>query len=377
MKLAYICNAFDPETREINNISSDSPAAYNKVLSISKCIQSVNDDISIVSISIFNSNKKNIKLSNQIVDGIHIFYFNLIRNKILKHVCIQFKLAHWILKNRYEGIIFYNFLIDYLLSAIIANLLGCKIVVDIEDGLHKNMPIASHIAGNILLKLYLFLSKGKALVVSSLLQNNKGIKKSLIVYGAGKLDIQRHVKGSKKLSLLFCGTIIPETGGLLLLELIHKIGKLEYLSSNIDIFICGKGNLLNEIQKYATKYNFVKCYGFVSDKEYKQILEKVDVGLVLKHSVMAQTTFPSKIVEFSLNHLAIIAFPSSDISLVFNDNEVMFVNNVQEIIDSIIYLLDNNEELNNRKALIAKKAKEVFDERKIGADILKLIKMIY
>jgi glycosyltransferase involved in cell wall biosynthesis len=376
LKLAYITNVFDPETKEKNKIANDSPAAFKKVFNVSQCIKIINPDISIISMGFINSTKKRIELTNKIIDGIIINYIKLPRQKLIRHIVIQFKLVFAVIMNKYDGIIIYNYYFDYFLLAFFAYLLKKKILVDIEDGINEDSSFVLNKIRERILGFYLHCSRYKALVVSSLLQNNKNIKKSCIIYGAGKMIPYKRNDIHKKMTVLFSGTIIEETGGLLLVELIKEIASLPKISDNMQINISGVGVLMDEIKNTAKDYSFVNCYGFLPDKEYKELLANTDIALVLKSNdnSMGRTTFPSKVVEFVLNRIAIMAIPSSDLPILFNNNEVIFINTVCDMIKNIEYFINNREQLEERKRLIAEKAVILFDSESIGKNIVNLIK---
>jgi glycosyltransferase involved in cell wall biosynthesis len=127
------------------------------------------------------------------------------------------------------------------------------------------------------------------------------------------------------------GTLSHETGANLLIDTIRLMtaSGLPYLK-NIRFEITGKGESLDEFNKLAraTVYPEIVVHGRLTDLDYAEVLNRADVGLSLKlnNGPYANTTFPSKVIEYAAAGLLIVSTDISDVRTIFGPG-ALYLNN--------------------------------------------------
>jgi glycosyltransferase involved in cell wall biosynthesis len=104
----------------------------------------------------------------------------------------------------------------------------------------------------------------------------------------------------------------------MLIEAIRRmrIRQLEW-GSKVSFEVTGKGESLVELQQLAAEpgHPMVKVHGRLSDVRYREVLRACQIGLALKPvgGVLADTTFPSKVIEFASSGLLVLSTDISDV----------------------------------------------------------------
>ena len=374
MKTIYVCNIFDQERRERYDVNSDSPAAFNKVLGVAKALNKNDCDCSIVSLSIGNSPFSFLEQNKVENQGVLFNYIGSISNKFIRSFYSSFSLLFFILKNKnkIKNIIFYNYLAEYYLSIFLCLVLNKKIIIDIEDGINNDLNIIKKIFRKFLLSSYITMSKGNILSVSESLLKAHNPSNGFVCYGLTEFNNDHRLKNlfdnDSDLKILFCGSLTRETGVPLLIKLCDLLGDNKNVSSKVVINIAGYGSMQSELISLAQRCSFVKFHGRVSDSRYKSLLKNSHVGLVFKdlNTSVGSTTFPSKIVEFSSNQLAIISTKVSDVPKIFNDGEIFLVDDENEILSALNKFLNDPTLVHALSSKAYKKAKMTFNDKVVG-----------
>lgn len=375
MKILYVCFAIDQNNTKINQITSDSPAAFVKVSSVCAAINTTGNIAKILSLGIYNSKLKKTKLMDSTYNNVHIRYIHNLKTKIIRNFYSIFILPKYIKEEKPDVVIFYNYAFEYINSINYCRKNNIKFIIDIEDGVNKELNILQYNFRNCLYNKYIKESGGNVFTVSKRLTQNNNIKNSLVIYGTG-IPQKKIELANDKINFLFCGTIIKETGAEYLISAINKLSKIEELKNKFFLNICGFGNYDEQLIELQNKYpELLKFWGKVDRQTYTELIDSSDCGVVLRVSEtsMAQTTFPSKIVELSLNNLGLITTPASDIPLLFNENEVYFVNNDDDVVEVITKIVNNREEFNTIRNSLFEKACLHFDMNNIGKNIINFI----
>ena len=379
MKTIYVCNVFDQHRKTLYNITSDSPAAYNKVKNVSKGIKKAGEDISVVSIGMGNTNThKYLSPCGTTLEGLGIFFLSSVSLKVVKNIYSTFSLFFFFLKNKnkIKNIIFYNYQPEYFLTFFTAWILNKKLILDIEDGINDELTIHQKYFRNLLLKSYLKFSNRKVITVSNKLLNDSCCNLGYVCYGVHDFDenpISENKKVVGKLKVLFSGTLNQQTGVPHLLNLIDLIKSHKLVRDSIELNVTGFGSMEVDLKNAAKECSFVKFHGRVDFESYKKILKRSNIGLVLKdaESSMGHTTFPSKIVEFASEGLLLITSKVSDVPKIFNDDEVYFVSSPEESLLAIenTLLSENVYEKKLKKSIT--KTQILFDDKNVGKQIIK------
>ena len=211
MRVLYVCNIFDNENIDKKGIVSDSPAAFVKVTSVCSALKPYAQDIEILSLGICNSKRKKIKLNDTFINEIPLRYVNKLNNKILRNLFVLFSLYRFIKKRNPEIVIFYNHTIVYFFAIVRLKLKKIKMIIDIEDGVNKELGLLRFFYRSLVLNFYIKCTNGYALTVSELLGKKYQLKKYFVIYGTG--SAQRKIRREQeRLNILFCGSLIQETG---------------------------------------------------------------------------------------------------------------------------------------------------------------------
>jgi glycosyltransferase involved in cell wall biosynthesis len=92
---------------------------------------------------------------------------------------------------------------------------------------------------------------------------------------------------------------------------------------NIRFEITGKGDAIDEFKKLAKAlvYPEIVIHGRLTDSDYAEVLNRADVGLSLKlnNGPYANTTFPSKVVEYAAAGILIVTTDISDVRAIFGE----------------------------------------------------------
>lgn len=330
-KIIIICNAVDDITRNERKITTDSPAASKKVFMLADALADANTHLEIISMGRGRPNNSfNFYMSKKIINkSVEITYLPFTHIRFLSELITFFYLAIAMVRAGIGGgysdraVIFYNRLPAYILALVMASFLGLKRIIDIEDG-----EIASAGKKNIkqkinylVIKLYDFLCTDGALLACSALSSMTRNTHKICYYGTvSALSKSRFVFNRAPISVLLSGSLSDDTGANRLVNAIRSMRLESARWENIRFDISGHGPSLQDFRELMEDNRFPSVYvhGRLSNTGYNDLLEKCDVGLALKpiSGSLADTTFPSKVVEFASAGLLVVSTDISDVKLV-------------------------------------------------------------
>lgn len=149
--------------------------------------------------------------------------------------------------------------------------------------------------------------------------------------------------------------MLEDAGGEILLEVIKKMrthGNLGF--RKISFFITGFGPLGDKFYQIASSKKDPKVfyYGKLNESDYQKVLKKSDVGLALKKidGKFANTTFPSKVIEFSSAGLLTITTDVSDVRKLLADNALYLKSNNPKELFNLIKKITLSKKLLSTKA---------------------------
>jgi glycosyltransferase involved in cell wall biosynthesis len=131
----------------------------------------------------------------------------------------------------------------------------------------------------------------------------------------------------RQVTALMGGTVSAETGAHLL------VGAIEHLrasqpawATRLSIDVTGQGDAIPALKRLAADdaWPSVRVHGRLDTAQYRQVVARAQVGLALKPSVgpLAQTTFPSKVVELAGAGLLVLTTDISDVRHVLGNGAV-------------------------------------------------------
>ena len=324
-----MCNALDDLTRIERGISTDSPAATRKIILMSKAMRLAHVKPIILSMGRGGSiaEWKNYSGIVRRIDSLPFLYIPFTSIPLLSQLISVFGLMYAICKLRLRGVqylIFYNRTRAFLPSLLLSSIVGYKNILDIEDG---EFRISSRSFGFGISRIGTHVFDAlcvRALLACSALKQATSISSTLCYYGA-IFNFHKKVKfDAKPLTVLMGGTLCNETGANLLIDTIRKMVSSGFpWLKNIRFEITGKGDSIDEFKKLAKSlvHPEIVVHGRLTDSDYAEVLNRADVGLSLKlnNGPYANTTFPSKVIEYAAAGLLIVSTDISDVHAIFGE----------------------------------------------------------
>lgn len=329
-RFIYVCNVFESKTLALRGVSTYSPAASGKVIRICQALRRESVDAWIVSLGRRRQNSSGRVYSGRAVrDGATpLLYLLFCDLPILTHLVSAFSLcmALWRLRRERATIVFYNHLPHYVPGLVVARIfLRATCVLDLEDGYSADEVWHRRLINRSLLRIYNFLCGDVALVANSRLREQVSARRAVICYGVAPAVRVPDRPWSGNIQVLFSGALMKETG------VAQFLGALEILSTrHPEVFqrfrfvVTGFGEGAEDIRAAAAeRYPGILDYrGMVRWADYRSLLEQSHVGLCLKIPgySLADTTFPSKVVEMAAYGLLVTSNRVSDVPLVLPDD---------------------------------------------------------
>ncbi|WP_434998446.1 glycosyltransferase [Pectobacterium brasiliense] len=352
-KIIIICNAIDDVVRSERNITTDSPAASRKVFMLADALADTDVHVDIVSMGRGKANGgfkfynlKKIKNGNVNITYLpftHIRFFS----ELLTFLYLAIITACSIAKGGYsdKAVIFYNRLPAYILSLFVSVIFRAKIIIDIEDGeiVSNESKSLKNKVKSIVPWLYDTFCKDGAMLACSALSSMTKIEHTTCYYGTVSPVIRETTVFDKnKVSILLSGSLSEDTGAERLSNAIRLMRSDSQRWRNVQFEISGQGPSLQSFQDLMNGEGFpaVRVHGRLSNSDYHDLLVNCDVGLALKPIIgsLANTTFPSKVVEYANSGLLVISTDISDVRHVLGADGAIFLSTDSE--DEIINAFD-------------------------------------
>jgi len=351
----FVCNALDDHTRRERNIVTDSPAASRKILLTASALSMCGVRSFVIS---FGRGRADGSLRwhrscVKRVNGVIYLYAPFCNIPILSEIVSVFGVLPLIARLRLGNdavLLFYNRLTAYIPTITWSNVLGYRCFLDLEDGEVEGKNTGSKVSKfSLRLKrtFFDFFCHHGSLVACNELKGHTGIRPAASYYGTIEHLFRETHFDSSTVTCLMSGSLSEDTGALVLIEAIrllrtegdNRAGKLRFE-------ICGKGDRHED---------FVDIAGFeagvdvvvherLTDIEYARLVARCDVGLALKtvNGPLANTTFPSKVIEFACNGLLILSTDISDVRVLFgNGARYLLVSDPSLLRDELLAVVDD------------------------------------
>ena len=360
--LIYVCNAIDDLTKIEREIKTDSPACTRKVFLNTQNLKSKNINPIILSLGRGKSNYSFKFYSSKVkrVNGVTVIYAPFLNFKFISEI-ISF-LWPLVLIFRFKKMkgkkvfLFWNRTVAYIPTLIASSILKFRNILDLEDG---NIPLdfltPNYFKVKFKTKIYDSLCS-HALVTCNKLKNNLKIKNVMCHYGFFEETVRNiNFTHTEKINFHFGGTVSEITGSNLLIKSIRVLKKnnSKWLQK-VNFIITGKGDLINDFKLLSNCNNFptVKVYDQLSYIDYVKSLRSCHVGLALKPKTgnLADTTFPSKVIEIASNGLLLLSTDISDIKQIFKNGAVYTnsnINDLEKLIKWIVFNFDEAKKIAN------------------------------
>lgn len=328
-RIIFMCNALDDVTRIKRGISTDSPAASKKIILLCKALRL--DGVRIIILSMGRgggiSEWRNFSGGVHRVNGVPVIYLPFTTIPLFSQLLSSTGLMFAIFKLRlrfFTHLIYYNRTLAFLPSLLISTVLGYSNTLDLEDGEVRNKKSIKTIARVGLVARLFDKLCSKAILACSTLSAVTSIRHTLCYYGTIPTLPMAPRFQYKNLTVLMSGTLCHDTGCDLLIDAIRILRQTdEPWVRNVRFEITGKGESLDQLNSLAseTTHPIVIVHGRLSDLGYLSVLNRADVGLSLKlnKGPFANTTFPSKVIEYAANGILVLTTDISDVRKVLGD----------------------------------------------------------
>ncbi|MDZ7891011.1 MAG: glycosyltransferase [Rhodoferax sp.] len=323
-----MCNALDDATRLQRQITTDSPAASRKVFNMCLALKLAGVRAYVLSLGRGRASGSGdcyrVKVCR--VDRVLTVYAPFSHLRVWSELLSLFghlKAVYRFASRPNKVIVFYNRQLAYLPSLYLASFLGYKCFLDLEDGeveSGKSLGVLSRF----LVTQFEKHCRSGALLACSALEPMTSIRPTLAYYGTAESNCYELRLQSTAVTCLMPGTLTPSTGADTLAEAIRRLRDRQPAWCDLLTFeITGKGASLPLFQQLAATSGVprVHVHGRTTDNRYREILNICDVGLALKPvgGHLADTTFPSKVIEFAGAGLLVLSSDISDVRAVFGD----------------------------------------------------------
>lgn len=277
-------------------------------------------------------------------DGFPAVFLPVYGSAILRKFVGVFTLAWFCLRwaRRGDIFLFYNHSFEYILALFVLRLRGIAVFQDIED-----VPTSddSGLRGLILrTSWYLMfrLASQRKVTVSNQVGRTLGLREFIAIQGvAPPVDT---IAGSRKwvdlsggapLRIHFGGTLTPSTGSELFCASVAQLDASPEPRLKIEFIVTGFGDL-ERIRQLACNIRSselaIEVHEEVTRAKYFELIESCHASLSLKRpeSEIANTTFPSKVIEISGRGICLIATQVSDVGDIFSPEEAWLLTEYNE-----------------------------------------------
>lgn len=355
-----VCNALDDATRIQRRIESDSPAASKKVFDMCRALRTAGVRPYVLSLGRGASDGTNETFAARVcrVNGVTTIYAPFSHRKGLSEFLSLFGLLkplRRLARHPQRAVIFYNRMPAYLPMLYETSRLGYLRLLDLEDGeVFVGHSFKKYLLRIIRAQFDRYCQNG-ALLACKALCSMTSIRPTIPYYGTALSKGSEPRSQSHDISCLMSGTLIPDTGAPLLVEAIQQLRIRQPVWANkLTIQVTGKGESLIDFEKLASEPGNprVIIHGRTTNDRYQEILNSCNIGLSLKPvgGVQADTTFPSKVIEFAASRLLVLSTDISDVRHVFGDSARYLERNDPELLIERLAEIVCNREASVRSA---------------------------
>lgn len=336
-QLLIICNVFDDNTRVARGIKTDSPAASRKVFHLAGALRTAGVNPFVLSLGRGKAGGKLRWFPTKVarINRILTIYAPFSTTPVLSELVSFFSLLPILLRFRKaesKAILFYNRNTAYLPLLLFSTMLKFRRIIDIEDGEVSTIRHgkAAKIRRTWQARLYDQMCTGGALLACSALHQWTTVKRTRCYYGVAAGDEPALSFRRDQITILMGGALLRETGSELFAESLQILRRLSpEWASKLRFEVTGHGEGLQKIVQIADAVGMphVFVHGRLTDYQYTKLLSRCDVGLALKlnEGRLANTTFPSKVIEYAAAGLLVLTTDISDVRDVLGGDGAIFL----------------------------------------------------
>ena len=318
--------------------------AYQKLIHVSKALRSAGTRVSLVAVPVCNELKIKDAKINTVVSrerGVRIISLGAIPGRVLSRIYASVAFLAFVIRcvREKDRVIIYNFFPEYILATLYLFFRKRRAILDIEDAPRADESGLVSVVTRVSFSILRFLCKRECITVSTKIAEKFQLQNPLVVYGASPpssnnrsilhADFKNNTKSIGTVRVLYGGSMLPETGLNIFCAAVEiLVEKNVHPKFNLELLVTGFGGdfELGVISKFKfpswLQLNIKQDLDFSS---YEALLRSGHIGLCLKvpGTSMADTTFPSKVVEIIRSGLLLITTPTSDVPLLFDENQII------------------------------------------------------
>jgi glycosyltransferase involved in cell wall biosynthesis len=327
--VVYLCNAVDESIRVERSITTDSPAATNKVFALAAAMRGVGIRCTVLSLGRGRENGTGVRHAAAVRRLTHgaTLYAAFWQSPWLTHLVSVVSMAWLLVKllRRHPApcVLVYNRSYHYLPALLLTRLLGVRAYLDLEDGyIVEGRGGMRHLKNGLTRRLFSWLCPHGSMVANTGLAAQLDRPPAMVCHGVASATQEPCQNwNSERLQVLFSGMLLEEVGCKLLL------GALEILRcqhpevvKGMHVVVTGKGPFAEAFRRWAEQAPEWLSFGESMRRlDYIKVLNSCHVGLSLRLSAyeMGATTFPSKVVEYAQYGLLVLTTRASDVPMLF------------------------------------------------------------
>ena len=340
--ILYIGNYLDEVVVKERGLPTRNPAGSNRMRRIAEAIEHQGESVTLISpaISLRTSWQGRLWHSSNVrrAGKVPVLFCGAIGLPILgtflEPILLLLTLQGFASQHRIKGVILYNFNPTLVLIALWIRLFWkVPLVNNIEDISQPKLidwlpqtearPV-QQLVFSICMAIIIRLCHGIIIPTEKFATVIPSDKSYLVISGCmpmslAKFDNTSHQTDQYPIQLLYAGKIEFEHGIQHLLQALSLLSEDDNLAKKFTINICGQGGKAKWTVDYLGKLKKldVRYHGFVSDKEYQQLLSQADVCIALQNPEgrYGSNKTPSKVYEYLGNGKMVIATRVGDLSL--------------------------------------------------------------
>lgn len=335
-RLIYLCNAIDEGTCRARGITTDSPAATRKVIEVTKAMRDAGVRGIVLSLGRGRQNGSGRYFPARVkrVEGVPVVYAPFLDRPLLTHLVSMLSLLPllWRLRQKHlrPVLLAYNRLVHYWLAMELSRGLGFRAFLDLEDGSidGEGSRLRQWLTRFMTYRFDALCKNGATLAASALGRQYHG-NRTVCCYGVADVKaVQRSFSDVGELRVHLGGTLQNTTGAQLLIDAIRHMRAMPD-APKIRFVITGTGESAKALAALAAEDGLpaVEFLGKVSRDTYRQVIENAHVGLALKLRAgdLADTTFPSKVIEIASTGMLLVTTKISDVPQLFGEAGALYV----------------------------------------------------
>jgi glycosyltransferase involved in cell wall biosynthesis len=327
--VVYLNNAVDESIRAERAITTDSPAATNKVLSLARAMRVAGMRCIVLSLGRGRQNGTGVQHGATVRRMEHgaVLYAAFCHMPWLTHVVSVVSLA-WLLARLIRNrpalrVLAYNRAYHYLPALLLARLCGKRVYLDLEDGyIFEGRGGMRRLKNGLTRRLFSWLCPDGSMVASSELAGQLDRPPTMVCHGVCfETEAPYQDWSSRRLQLLFSGTLMEEVGCTVLLAALEILrSRHPEFALGAHVVVTGKGPFSGAFRSFAEQApEWLSFCGSMRRIDYLNVLKNSHIGVSLRMSAyeMGSTTFPSKVLEYAEHGLLVLTTKASDVPALF------------------------------------------------------------